>query len=114
MFQAAKPRAFLIAAVLTSLQLLAAVFLGPPWDMGLLAPGSLFALFAFAPVGFAGFGGYFGAGAADLVFRYWILYICWIGAGRGTSNPAGETFPLLHLRPTISTAARRGRRTLHS
>lgn len=73
MFQGAKPRAFLIAAAVTSLQILLSLHLEMPWDMMALAPGSLFALFAFAPVGFAGAAGYLSAGAANLVFWYWIF-----------------------------------------
>lgn len=73
MFQGAKTRAFLIAAALTSLQILLSLHCGMPWDMVALAPGSLFALFAFAPVGFAGPAGYLSAGGANLVFWYWIF-----------------------------------------
>jgi hypothetical protein len=72
MFQGAKPRAFLLAAALTSLQLLLSPHLEVPWGMVALAPGSLFALFAFAPVGFAGPAGYLSAAVANLVFWYWI------------------------------------------
>jgi hypothetical protein len=72
----AKPGALLVGLSLTSLQLLASLYAGPPWGMGLLLPGSLFALFAFAPVGFAGVAGYLSAGAVNLAFWYWIfLYV---------------------------------------
>jgi len=69
----AKPRAFLVAAAVTSLQILLSAHLEMPWDVVALAPGSLFALFAFAPVGFAGPAGYLSAAAANLVFWYWIF-----------------------------------------
>lgn len=84
-----KTRALLAAAAVTSLQLLATAYASPPWGMKLLAPGSFFALFAFAPVGFAGPAGYFGAGAANLAFWYWI-FIFLLGKRRQKNQPSSE------------------------
>ena len=84
-----KTRALLAALAVTSLQLLATAYAGPLWGMGLLAPGSFFALFAFAPVGFAGPTGYLGAGAANLAFWYWI-FIFLLGKRKQKNQPSNE------------------------